>query len=75
MENIKSVYIKYTILFSFNFWSINERHLIVCTDKINLNKGILTSKFGYKDMWLWKRSPAFVSTEEDEKLWILSGLI
>ena len=37
-------------------------------------KGILTAKFGSKDMWLWKRGSDFVSTE-DEKLWFLSKLI
>ena len=32
-------------------------------------KGILTLKYGPKDLMLWKRGSAFVSTE-DENLWI-----
>ena len=47
------------------------------TAKLNqhiYSKGILTSKFGSKDMLLWKRVSAFVSTE-DENLWILSRLM
>ena len=36
-------------------------------------KGIMTSKFGSKDMLLWKRG-SLVSTE-DENLWIASRLV
>ena len=66
-------------MFSLNFLTVNklskERHFIVQAAKLNQHihfKGILTSKSGSKDMLLWKRSSAFVSTE-DENLWINSG--
>ena len=68
----------YTIVFSLNFLTVNEltteRHLIVGAAKLNWHKGILTSKFGYNLMLLWKRGSAFVSTD-DEKLWIPSRII
>ena len=39
------------------------------TAKLNQHKHILTSKFGSKDMLLWKRGYAIIFTD-DEKLWI-----
>ena len=56
------------IVLSFVFWT-GERHLILGTAK----KGIWTLKYGFKNLLLWKRSSAFVSTE-DEILWIHSRL-
>ena len=64
----------YIIIFSLCFLTMNElsteRHFIVQAARLNQHicfKGILTSEFGSKDMWLWKRGSAFVSTE-DRKL-------
>ena len=54
-----------------------ERYFIVQAAKLNQYihfKGILTSKFGFKYMLLWKRNSAFVSTE-DKMLWIPCHLI
>ena len=51
-----------------------NRSLVVGTAKLNQHEGILTLKFGSKDMLLWKRGFAFVSIE-DERLWIRSRLI
>ena len=54
-----------------------ERHFIVWADKLNHHiyfKGILTSEFGSKDMLIWKRGSAFLSTEVDN-LWISSRLM
>ena len=48
------------IVLSFVFWT-GERHLILGTAK----KGILTLGYGPKDLMLWKRSSAFVSTEDE----------
>ena len=65
MENIQRVWIMYIIVFSLNFLTA-ERHLILGTAKLNQHtyfKDFLTSKFGSKDMLLWKRD--FVSTEDD----------
>ena len=61
------------IVFSLNFLT-SERHLFLGAAKLNLHKGILTSKFASKDMLLWKRGSAFVSTE-NENLWIHSRLM
>ena len=58
------MYVIMLIVLSFVFWT-GERHLILGTAK----KGILTLKYGPKDLMLWKRGSAFVSTE-DENLWI-----
>ena len=51
----------YIIVLSLNFLTVNElsteRHFIVWATKLNqilYYKGIMTSKFGYKDMLLWK---------------------
>ena len=61
----------YIIVFSLNFLTLNElsteRHFIVWAAKISPHicfKGILISKFGFKDTLLWKRGSAFVSTED-----------
>ena len=48
------------IVFSFGFLT-GERHLILGTAK----KGILTLKYGSKDLLLWKRGSVFVSTEDE----------
>ena len=53
-----------------------ERHLIVKAAEINQyihSKGILISKFMFKDTLLWKGGSAFVSTES-KRLWICSRL-
>ena len=45
-----------------------ERYFIVWAAKLNQHafyKGILTSEFVSKDMLLWKKGSAFVSTEEE----------
>ena len=77
-ESLDSVY--YCVFFEF-FLTVKElsteRYFIVWAAKLNQHvyykgKGILSSKFGSKDMLLWKRD--FVSTE-DENLWISSRLI
>ena len=80
-EYRQGVWIMYIIVFSLNFLTVNElsteRHFIVWAAKLNqhiYNKGILTSKFGPKDLLLWKRVSSFVSTE-DENLWIPSRLM
>ena len=72
MENTQRVWIMHIIVFSFNFLTVKElsteRHFIVWAIKLNHQvyyKGILTSKFGSKDMLLWKRSFSFVSTEDE----------
>ena len=58
------MYVSMLIVLSSVFLT-GERHLILGTAK----KGILTLKYGPKDLMLWKRGSAFVSTE-DENLWI-----
>ena len=57
MEILQRVCIMYTIVFSLNFLSVKElsteRHFIVWAVKLNQHvyyKGILSSKFGSKDM-------------------------
>ena len=61
MENTQRVWIMYTIVFSLNLLTVNEltteRHLIVGAAKLEQHKGILTSKFGSKDMFLGKEVP------------------
>ena len=81
MEYTQKVWIMYIIVFSLNFLTVNElsteRHFIVWAAKLNQHvyyKGIMTSKFGSKDMLLWKRGSSLVSTE-DENLWIASRLV
>ena len=77
MKNEESLDYVYYCVF-FGFLTVNEltaeKYLIVKAAKINQHKGILTSEFGTKDMFLWKRNSSFVSTE-DENLWIHSRLI
>ena len=69
------------IVFSLNYLTVKElstkRHFIVWATKLNQHiyfKGILISKYGSKDIWLWERGSSFVFTE-DENLWIDSRLI
>ena len=69
MEYTESLDYVYYCVF-FNFLTVKElstkRHFIVWAAKQNQDiyfKGILTSKFGSKDMLFWKRRSAFVSTE------------
>ena len=69
MENSQIVWIMY-IVFSLNFLTVKElsteKHFIVWAAKLNQHryfKGIMTLKFGSKDMLLWKRGSSFVSTE------------
>ena len=69
------------LCFIWTFLTANEltaeEHLILGAAKLNQYmyfKGILTSKFASKDMLLWKRGSAFVSTK-DENLWIPSRLM
>ena len=56
-------YIDFVCFFFFlSFFLLpGERHLILGTAK----KGILTLKYGSKDMLLWKRGSVFVSTEDE----------
>ena len=77
MENSQRVLIMHIIVLSLNFLTVNklskERYFIVWAAKLNHHfsyKGIMTSKFGCKDMLLWKRG-SLVSTV-DENLWIAS---
>ena len=78
MENSQKVLIMHIIVLSLNFLTVNElsteRYFIVWAAKLNQHyfsyKGIMTSKFGCKDMLLWKRG-SLVSTV-DENLWIAS---
>ena len=77
MENKQSLdYAYYCVFFKlFDCKELStERQFFVWADKLNqhiCSKVILTSKFRSKDMLLWKRSSAFVTTE-DENLWISS---
>ena len=71
----------YIIVLSLNFLTVNElnteRHFVVWTAMLKKHiyfKSILTSKFRSKEMLLWKRGFAFVSTEH-ENLWIPSKLM
>ena len=61
------------IVFSLHFLTA-ESYLILGVAKLNQHKGILSSKIGTKDMLLWKRGSAFVSTE-DKNLWVPSRLL
>ena len=77
MEYTQRVWIMCIIVISLKFLTMNElstkRHFIVWAAKLNQHvyyKSIMTSKFGSKDMLLWKRG-YFVFTE-DENLWIAS---
>ena len=76
MEKSQRVWIMY-IVFSLKFLTVKElsteRHFIIWAAKLNQNgyhKGTITSKFGSKDMMLWRGS-SFVFTE-NETLWIAS---
>ena len=62
MKFTQRIWIMY-IVFSFGFLT-GERHLILGTAK----KGILTLKYVSKDLLLWKRGSAFVSTEDENLL-------
>ena len=71
----------YIIVVSLNFLTVKElsteKHFIVWAAKLNQHgyyKGIMTFKFGCKDMLLWKRDSSFVFTE-DKNLWIASSPI
>ncbi len=76
MENSQRVWILCIIVLSLKFLTVKElsteRHFIIWAAKLNQNgyKGITISKFGSKDMMLWKGS-SFVFTE-DQTLWIAS---
>ena len=77
MVNSQRVWILY-IVFSLNFLTVKElnteRYFIVWAAKLIqhvCSKGIMTSRFGSKNMMLWKRGSSFVFTE-DETLWIAS---
>ncbi len=76
MENSKKFWILCIIVLSLKFLTVKElsteRHFIIWAAKWNQNgyKGITISKFGSKDMMLWKGS-SFVFTE-DQTLWIAS---
>ena len=66
------------IMYFLKFFTVKElnteRYFIVWAAKLNQQiyfKGILNSKYGSKDMLLWKRGSSFLSTE-DENLWIAS---
>ena len=79
MENTQSLdYLYYCAFFEFFGCEWDKyRKTFHCTCKLNQHicfKGILTSKFGPKDMLVWKRGSAFVYTE-DENLWISSRLM
>ena len=69
MQSLDCAY--YCVFFDF---LTAERYLIWGIAKLNQHKGILTSKFGSKDMLLWKRGSAFVPTE-DKNQWIPSRLM
>ena len=78
MENTQRVWITCITVFSLNFLTVKklstEKHFIVSVANLNqhiCSKGIMTSKFGFKDMLLWKMVSSFVFTE-DENLWVAS---
>ena len=75
MENTQRVWIIHVIIFSFNLTA--ERHLFLGAAKINRHiyfKGILSSKFEFKDRLLWKKGSAFVYTK-GRNLWVPFRLI
>ena len=75
MKNSQRVWNMYIIVFSLKF--LTAEILILSIAKLNKYiyfKGILISKYGSKDMLLWKRGSYFVSTE-DENLWYTSRLM
>ena len=81
IENSQRIWIMYINVFSLNLLTVKElsteRHAIVWAAILNQHvyyKGIMISKFGSKNMLLWKRGSSQVSTE-DENLWIASRLI
>ena len=80
MENTQRILILYAILLSFNCLNAEKgatatkRYLFMNAAKLIQDryvKNTLTSKFGSKDMILWKGGSSFVFTE-DETLWIAS---
>ena len=79
MEYTQRIWIMYIIVFSLKFSTVKEirtkRHFIVWAANLNQHIcGILNSKFGSKNMLLWKRGSTFVSTG-DENLWFPSRLM
>ena len=82
MENTQRVWILYIIMLSLNCLTAEEgataakRHLNINAAGLIKHKHFVnasTSKLKSKDMLLWRRGIAFVSTE-NERLWIYSGL-
>ena len=77
MENSQSLeYVYYCVFFEFfDCEGAKYRETFHCmAEKLNQHvyyKSIMTSKFGSKNMVLWKRGSSFVFTE-DENLWIAS---
>ena len=80
MENIQRILILYFIMLSLNCLNAEERaraakrYLFINAAELIQHRyfeNTLTSKFGSKDMILWKRVSSFVFTE-DETLWIAS---
>ena len=82
METTQRIWILYVIILYLNCFTAEEgataakRHLIISAAGLTLFiyfENALTSKFNSKDMLLWRRGFAFVSTG-NEGLWIHSGL-
>ena len=80
MENTQRILILYAIMLSLNCLNAEEgataakRYLFINAAELIQDryfKNALTSKFGSKDMILWKGSSSFLFTE-DEILWIAS---
>ena len=80
MENTHRILILYAIMLSLNCLNAEEgaraakRYLFINAAELIQDKYVkntLTSKFGSKDMILWKGGSSFVFTE-DETLWIAS---
>ena len=80
MENTHTILILYSIMLSLNCFNAEEgataakRLLFINAAELIKDRyfeNTLTSKFGSKDMILWKRDSSFVFTE-DETLWIAS---
>ncbi|CAO2605683.1 hypothetical protein LEMLEM_LOCUS12556 [Lemmus lemmus] len=77
MENIRRVWIMF-VVFSLKFLTVKElnikRHFTGWAAKLIqhiYSKGVLISRFGSREMMLWKGGSSFVFTE-DETLWISS---
>ena len=80
MENTQRILILYAIMLSLNCLNAEEeataakRYLFINAAELIQDRyfeNTLTSKFGSKDMILWKGGSSFVFTE-DETLWIAS---